>query len=130
MGNITTGTELIRRTEGGEAYALTCPLSPKPTVVNFGKTESGNVWLDPIHTPPTSSISSGSMSDADAEKYIKIFTDLPARKSMPSVAELRTWAHHQLNAWPKEVTTRSIGSGDYEAAVGLPDTLQQQLAQD
>ncbi|MDR3094714.1 MAG: tyrosine--tRNA ligase, partial [Bacteroidales bacterium] len=77
-GNITTGTELIRRVESGEAFALTCPLITKADGGKFGKTESGNVWLDPKRTSPYQFYQFWlNVSDADAEKYIKIFTGLP-----------------------------------------------------
>ena len=76
-GNITTGTELIRRMEGGEAYALVCPLITKADGGKFGKTESGNVWLDPARTSPYAFYQFWlNVSDDDAEKYIKIFTSL------------------------------------------------------
>ena len=78
-GNITTGTELIRRTLGheNEAYALTCPLITKADGKKFGKTESGNIWLDPKRTTPYRFYQFWlNVSDDDAEKYIKIFTSL------------------------------------------------------
>ena len=76
-GNITTGTELIRRTLGGEAYALTCKLITKADGTKFGKTESGNVWLDPRYTSPYKFYQFWlNVSDNDAESYIKIFTTL------------------------------------------------------
>ena len=78
-GNMTTGTELIRRTLGGdaEAYALTCPLITKADGKKFGKTESGNVWLDRNRTTPYAFYQFWlNVSDDDAEKYIKIFTSL------------------------------------------------------
>lgn len=76
-GNITTGTELIRRKLGGEAYALTCPLITKPDGTKFGKTESGNVWLDPRYTSPYKFYQFWlNVSDEEAEKYLKIFTTL------------------------------------------------------
>ena len=77
-GNITTGTELIRRMAGGEdAFALTCPLITKADGGKFGKTESGNVWLDPARTSPYQFYQFWlNVSDDDAEKYIKIFTVL------------------------------------------------------
>jgi tyrosyl-tRNA synthetase len=78
-GNITTGTELIRRTLGfeNEAYALTCPLITKADGKKFGKTESGNIWLDPKRTTPYKFYQFWlNVSDEDAEKYIKIFTSL------------------------------------------------------
>ena len=76
-GNITTGTELIRRKNGGEAFALTCPLITKADGGKFGKTESGNIWLDAERTSPYKFYQFWlNTSDADAEKYIKIFTML------------------------------------------------------
>lgn len=84
-GNITTGTELIRRITGGEAFALTCPLIKKADGTKFGKTESGNVWLDPKLTSPYKFYQFWlNTSDEDAQKYIKIFTLL----SKSEVAEL------------------------------------------
>ena len=76
-GNITTGTELIRRMNGGEAFAITCPLITKADGTKFGKTEGGNVWLDPKRTSPYKFYQFWlNVSDEDAAKYIKIFTDL------------------------------------------------------
>ncbi len=87
-GNITTGTELIRRTEGGEAYALTCPLITKADGGKFGKTESGNVWLDRRYTSPYKFYQFWlNVSDADAEKYIKIFTTLSREEVEGLVAQ-------------------------------------------
>jgi tyrosyl-tRNA synthetase len=76
-GNITTGTELIRRMNGTEAYALTCPLITKADGGKFGKTESGNIWLDSRYTSPYKFYQFWlNVSDEDAKKYIKIFTSL------------------------------------------------------
>jgi tyrosyl-tRNA synthetase len=76
-GNIVTGTELIRRKESGEAFAFTCPLITKADGGKFGKTEKGNVWLDPVRTSPYQFYQFWlNASDADAEKWIKIFTFL------------------------------------------------------
>ncbi|MDA8871506.1 tyrosine--tRNA ligase [Flavobacteriaceae bacterium] len=76
-GNITTGTELIRRKEGGKAYAITCPLIKKADGTKFGKTEGGNVWLDKTRTSPYKFYQFWlNTSDEDAENYIKIFTFL------------------------------------------------------
>ena len=81
-GNITTGTELIRRKAGGEAFALTCPLITKADGTKFGKTESGNVWLDPRYTSPYKFYQFWlNTSDEDAKRYIKIFTLLDNRPS-------------------------------------------------
>ena len=89
-GNMTTGTELIRRTLGNEAeaYALTCPLITKADGKKFGKTESGNVWLDPKRTTPYSFYQFWlNVSDDDAERYIKIFTSLDRDTIEALVAE-------------------------------------------
>ena len=87
-GNITTGTELIRRTLGAEAYALTCPLITKADGGKFGKTEKGNIWLDPKHTSPYQFYQFWlNVSDADAEKYIKIFTMLDRETIEAAIAE-------------------------------------------
>ncbi|HEV7782284.1 MAG TPA: tyrosine--tRNA ligase [Chitinophagaceae bacterium] len=76
-GNIVTGTELIRKKAGGEAFAFTCPLITKADGGKFGKTESGNIWLDPVRTTPYQFYQFWlNASDADAEKWIKIFTFL------------------------------------------------------
>ncbi|MCM1519523.1 MAG: tyrosine--tRNA ligase [Lachnoclostridium sp.] len=119
-GNITTGTELIRRTTGGEAYALTCPLITKADGGKFGKTESGNVWLDPRYTSPYKFYQFWlNVSDADAEKYIKIFTSLTREEIEQLVAEQaqdpgRRPLQHRL---AKEITTMVHSAEDYEAAV-------------
>lgn len=89
-GNMTTGTELIRRTLGNEteAYCLTCPLITKSDGKKFGKTESGNVWLDPQRTTPYAFYQFWlNVSDAEAEKYIKIFTDLDKETIDTLIAE-------------------------------------------
>ena len=89
-GNITTGTELIRRSEGGEAYALTCPLITKADGGKFGKTEEGNVWLDPQRTSPYQFYQFWlNASDADAGRYLRIFTLL----DKPTIERLE--AEHQ-----------------------------------
>jgi tyrosyl-tRNA synthetase len=97
-GNITTGTELIRRKESGEAFALTCPLITKADGGKFGKTESGNVWLDPEKTTPYAFYQFWlNTSDEDAEKYIKIFTLLNKEE-----IEILTQQHH-LNPAAREL---------------------------
>lgn len=89
-GNITTGSELIRRTNGGECYALTCPLVTKSDGRKFGKTESGNVWLDRNRTSPYAFYQFWlNVPDADAEKYIKIFTSLDKEVIDALIAEHR-----------------------------------------
>src|SRR5690554_4905843 len=87
-GNITTGTELIRRVEGGEAFALVCPLITKADGGKFGKTESGNVWLDRRYTSPYKFYQFWlNVSDTDADKYIKIFTSLSKEEIDSLIAE-------------------------------------------
>ncbi|MDE6338780.1 MAG: tyrosine--tRNA ligase [Muribaculaceae bacterium] len=119
-GNITTGSELIRRKLGGEAYALTCPLITKADGGKFGKTESGNVWLDPRYTSPYKFYQFWlNVSDADAEKYLKIFTFLTKEE----IEELAKEHAGNPGARPlqkrlaKEVTTMVHSEKDYEAAV-------------
>jgi len=119
-GNITTGTELIRRTEGGEAYALTCPLITKADGGKFGKTESGNVWLDLRYTSPYKFYQFWlNVSDADAEKYIKIFTEL-TREEVEELVALQAQDPGQRplqKRLAKELTTMVHSAEDYEAAV-------------
>ena len=93
-GNITTGTELIRRIGGGKGYALTCPLITKADGTKFGKTEEGNVWLDAHRTSPYKFYQYWlNTSDTDAEKYIKIFTFL-SRKEIETLVEEHSKAPH------------------------------------
>ena len=119
-GNITTGTEMIRRIERGEAFALTCPLITKADGGKFGKTESGNVWLDPEKTSPYHFYQFWmNTSDADAEKYIKIFTMLTKEEVEALVKEQNDAPH--LRAVQKrlaeEVTVMVHGREAYESAV-------------
>ena len=87
-GNITTGTELIRKKSGGEAFAFTCPLITKTDGGKFGKTEKGNIWLDPEKTSPFQFYQFWlNAADADAEKWIKIFTLLPKNEISVLLAE-------------------------------------------
>lgn len=119
-GNITTGTELIRRTVGGEAFALTCPLITKADGGKFGKTESGNVWLDARYTSPYKFYQFWlNVSDADAEKYIKIFTEL-TREEVEALVEEQAQnpgARPLQKRLAKEVTTMVHSAEEYEAAV-------------
>ena len=119
-GNITTGTELIRRKAGGEAYALVCPLITKADGGKFGKTESGNVWLDRKYTSPYKFYQFWlNVSDADAEKYIKIFTSIEKTEIDALIAEHQQAPH--LRALQKrlaeEITVMVHSREDYEAAV-------------
>ncbi|MEM6892632.1 MAG: tyrosine--tRNA ligase [Bacteroidota bacterium] len=93
-GNITTGTELIRRIGGGKGFALTCPLITKADGTKFGKTEGGNIWLDPARTSPYRFYQYWlNTSDEDAEKYIKIFTLLSQEEVADLVANHREAPH-------------------------------------
>ena len=119
-GNITTGTELIRRKLGGEAFALTCPLITKADGGKFGKTESGNVWLDRRYTSPYKFYQFWlNVSDADAEKYIKIFTFLPKEEVEALVAEHSAAPHLRVlqKRLAKEITIMVHSEQDYEMAV-------------
>lgn len=125
-GNITTGTELIRRVEGGEAYALVCPLITKADGGKFGKTESGNVWLDPRYTSPYKFYQFWlNVSDADAEKYIKIFTELSREEIEALVNEQKNAPHLRplQKRLAKEVTTMVHSHEDYETAVEASNIL-------
>jgi len=119
-GNITTGTELIRRVEGGEAYALVCPLITKADGGKFGKTESGNVWLDSRYTSPYQFYQFWlNVSDADAQKYIRIFTALSQEEIAALVAEQQSAPHLRplQKRLAEEVTVMVHSRGDYEMAV-------------
>lgn len=119
-GNITTGTELIRRKAGGEAFALVCPLITKADGGKFGKTESGNVWLDRRYTSPYKFYQFWlNVSDADAQKYIKIFTFLD-KTTVDDLIRQQEEAPHLRplqKALAKEVTTMVHSEEDYLAAV-------------
>lgn len=119
-GNITTGTELIRRVTGGEAYALTCPLITKADGGKFGKTESGNVWLDPRYTSPYKFYQFWlNVSDIDAEKYIKIFTSLSKEEIDALIQEQHEAPHLRplQKRLAKEITVMVHSEDDYNAAV-------------
>lgn len=93
-GNIVTGTELIRRKAGGEAFAFTCPLITKTDGGKFGKTEKGNIWLDAKKTTPYQFYQFWlNASDEDAKKWIKIFTLLPKEEIESLLAEHETAPH-------------------------------------
>ncbi|MHB9055914.1 MAG: tyrosine--tRNA ligase [Paludibacteraceae bacterium] len=119
-GNITTGTELIRRKTGGEAFALVCPLITKADGGKFGKTESGNVWLDRRYTSPYKFYQFWlNVSDADAEKYIKIFTAI-SKEEIESLTALHNEAPHLRilqKRLAEEVTVLVHSREDYDAAV-------------
>lgn len=93
-GNITTGTEMVRKMENGKAFAVTCPLITKADGIKFGKTEGGNVWLDAERTSPYKFYQYWlNTSDEDAEKYIKIFTFLSKEEIETLVAEHKEAPH-------------------------------------
>jgi len=119
-GNIVTGTELIRRKSGGEAFALTCPLITKSDGTKFGKTESGNVWLDPEKTSPYLFYQFWlNVSDEDAAKYIKIFTVLP-QKEIDIIVSEHTKAPHERILQKKlaeEITIMVHSREEYESAI-------------
>ena len=125
-GNITTGTELIRRKTGGEAFALTCPLITKADGGKFGKTESGNVWLDRRYTSPYKFYQFWlNVSDADAARYIKIFTDL-SKEEIAALEEEQAAAAHLRplqKRLAKEITVMVHSLEDYEAAVEASNIL-------
>lgn len=119
-GNITTGSELIRRKTGGEAFALTCPLITKADGGKFGKTESGNVWLDArLTTPYTFYQFWLNVSDADADKYIKIFTLLTKQEVESLVAEQAAAPHLRpmQKRLAEEITTMVHSREEYENAL-------------
>ena len=125
-GNITTGTELIRRKTGGEAFALTCPLITKADGGKFGKTESGNVWLDRRYTSPYKFYQFWlNVSDADAAKYIKIFTALDQEEINALITEQEAAPHLRplQKRLAKEVTVMVHSEADYEAAVEASNIL-------
>lgn len=124
-GNILTGTELIRRKDGGEAFALTCPLVTKADGTKFGKTESGNIWLDPVLTSPYKFYQFWlNASDEDASKYIRIFTFLK-KEEINTIESQHAAAPHQRllqKALAKEITSfvhSSIECQKAESATGI-----------
>ena len=119
-GNITTGTELIRRIDGGEAFAITCPLITKADGGKFGKTESGNVWLDPARTSPYKFYQFWlNVSDADAAKYIRIFTDLTREEIEALEAEQAADPGQRplQRRLAREITVMVHSQQDYDMAV-------------
>ncbi|MBP5259853.1 MAG: tyrosine--tRNA ligase [Paludibacteraceae bacterium] len=125
-GNITTGTELIRRTLGGEAYALTCPLITKADGGKFGKTESGNVWLDRRYTSPYKFLQFWlNVSDEDAKRYIKIFTSLNQEEVNDLIAQQDAAPHLRplQKRLAEEVTVMVHSRQDYETALEASNIL-------
>ena len=119
-GNITTGAELIRRTNGGEVFALTCPLITKADGGKFGKTESGNIWLDSRYTSPYKFYQFWlNSTDEDAARYIKIFTILPPAEIDALIAEHQEAPHLRKlqKVLAKEVTCLIHGEEAYDSAL-------------
>ncbi|MGL5938596.1 MAG: tyrosine--tRNA ligase [Phocaeicola sp.] len=119
-GNITTGSELVRRTNGGEVFALTCPLITKADGGKFGKTESGNIWLDPRYTSPYAFYQFWlNVSDSDAARYMKIFTSL-TQEEIEAIAVEHEAAPHLRplqKRLAKEVTIMVHSEEAYDAAI-------------
>src|SRR5690554_2545297 len=125
-GNITTGTELIRRIDGGKGYALTCPLITKADGTKFGKSEGGNIWLDAERTSPYKFYQYWlNSSDEDAEKYIKIFTFLDRETIEGLIKNHQEAPHLRLlqKRLAQEVTTTVHGNGEYEKALKASEIL-------
>ncbi len=125
-GNITTGTELIRRIDNGKGFALTCPLITKADGTKFGKTEGGNVWLDPKRTSPYKFYQYWlNTSDVDAEKYIKIFTFL-SKEEIENLIAAHQEAPHLRKLQKKlaeEITIAVHSQEDFENAIKASEVL-------
>ncbi len=125
-GNIVTGTELIRRKDAGEAFALTTPLIKKADGSKFGKSESGNVWLDPERTSPYQFYQFWlNASDEDAKNFIRIFTLLEKEKIEALEAEHILAPHQRLlqKELAKDITTRVHSQEEYKSALDASDIL-------
>jgi tyrosyl-tRNA synthetase len=125
-GNITTGTELIRRMLNGEAYALTCPLITKADGGKFGKTEKGNVWLDPARTSPYAFYQFWlNCSDDDSKRYIRIFTHFTKEEIEEMERQHNAEPHLRIlqKALAKDLTVRVHSQEDYDAAVNASEIL-------
>jgi tyrosyl-tRNA synthetase len=125
-GNIVTGTELIRRKDGGQAFALTTPLIKKADGTKFGKTEGGNIWLDPKRTSPYKFYQFWlNASDADVANYIRIFT-LNTREEIEALEaeqQLDPSKRPMQKALAKDISCRVHSLADYEAAVAASEIL-------
>jgi tyrosyl-tRNA synthetase len=125
-GNIVTGTELIRRKEGGEAYALTTPLIKKADGTKFGKTEAGNIWLDAERTSPYAFYQFWlNASDEDVKNYIRIFS-LKRKEEIEAIEAEHALAPHLRalqKALAKEITVRVHSEDDYNTAVNASEIL-------
>jgi tyrosyl-tRNA synthetase len=125
-GNITTGNELIRRKTGNEAFAFTCPLITKSDGGKFGKTEAGNIWLDPAKTTPYQFYQFWlNAGDTDAEKWIKIFTFLDKQEIENLITDHRTAPEKRIlqKKLAEEITVFVHGKEDFENALQTTDKL-------
>ena len=125
-GNITTGVELIRRRLGGQAYAVTCPLITKADGTKFGKTESGNVWLDPRYTSPYKFYQFWmNVSDEDAGRFIRIFTSLDREEIEALEAEHHEAPHKRIlqSKLAEEITVMVHSREEYDLAVQASEIL-------
>ena len=125
-GNITTGSELIRRTNGNECYALTCPLVTKADGTKFGKTEKGNIWLNPDYTSPYEFYQFWmNTSDEDAKRYIKIFTSLEKEEidALISEQDADPGLRPLQRRLAKELTIMVHSQADYDMAVEASNIL-------
>jgi tyrosyl-tRNA synthetase len=132
-GNIVTGTELIRRKDGGEAYALTTPLIKKADGTKFGKTEGGNIWLDPKRTSPYAFYQFWiNASDADVKTYIRIFS-LKGREEIEALEKEHEAAPHLRilqKELAKEITVRVHSEQEYEGALAISDLVFGKLSRE
>ena len=125
-GNITTGTEMIRKISGNEVFALTCPLITKADGKKFGKTEQGNIWLDKRYTSPYTFYQFWlNVSDDDADRYIKIFTSIPQEEINALIEEQKEAPHLRSlqKRLAKELTILVHGVEEYEKAVAASGIL-------
>ena len=125
-GNITTGTELIRKVTGNEAFALTCPLITKADGKKFGKTESGNVWLDRRYTSPYKFYQFWlNVTDDDAKRYIRIFTSLTQEEILDLERQQEEAAHLRplQKRLAQELTVMVHSQEDYELSVAASNLL-------
>lgn len=125
-GNITTGTEMIRRIAGGKAYAMTCPLITKADGTKFGKSEGGNIWLDPKKTSPYKFYQYWlNTSDADAERYIKIFTMLSQEEVADLTKQHQEAPHLRIlqRKLAEEITIMVHSKEDLDNAIKASDIL-------
>ena len=125
-GNITTGTEMIRKISGNEVFALTCPLITKADGKKFGKTEQGNIWLDKRYTSPYTFYQFWlNVSDEDADRYIKIFTSIPQEEIEALIAQQKEAPHLRLlqKRLAQELTILVHGQEELDKAIAASGIL-------